>query len=414
MRESRITGSPGTSAKKLTVRLYGRGVFAKTGVRAGGSDATRYFRRKSGQLILSKLDFLNGAIGLVPPELDGYESTLDMPCFDIDPSINPDWLLAHMARPAFYLRYRGSSIGSRKAVRIDVDELLASRISVPSRAEQDRVGAALQVVREAVRSHENVLERRLIAKQAVMLDLLTHGLPRGRRRMAPLSSSWSMGRVTQNITHMPEHWELVELRTLIRDGRVESGHTPSREHPEYWHGGIPWLSLQDTDALEHNLVVTQTAEAVSQLGIDNSSARVLPVDTVVFSRTASVGLCARLGVPMATSQDFANFVCGPRLEPRYLVQVFRHMQREWRRLEEGSTHKTVYMPVFRKLKVLLPPIEEQRVIADAGEAFDIRIAMERQRLERLRSLEGNVTQALLSGQLRLPLLTSMNPVSMVR
>ena len=122
--------------------------------------------------------------------------------------------------------------------------------------------------------------------------------------------------------------------TLTKVAKLESGHTPSRDKPDYWGGDIPWLSLADTDALEA-LEVDQTSECVTSKGIANSSARVLPEDTVVFSRTATVGKATRMKRPMATSQDFANWICGPTLLPAYLVQVFRHMGREWERLQEG-------------------------------------------------------------------------------
>jgi hypothetical protein len=138
------------------------------------------------------------------------------------------------------------------------------------------------------------------------------------------------------------------------------------------------------------------------LDIENSSARILPKDTVVFLRTASVGLCARLGAPGATSQHFANFVCGPRVDPRYLVQVFRHMEREWRRLSAGSVLPDVYMPTFKRLKVLLPPRDEQDAIAEAGEAFDQRIGEEQVQLEKLRALHVALLQGLLSGQVPVP------------
>jgi type I restriction enzyme S subunit len=183
--------------------------------------------------------------------------------------------------------------------------------------------------------------------------------------------------------------------------RLESGHTPSRSRPDYWNGGIPWISLQDTDGLEE-LEISETRETVSELGIQNSSARILPKGTVVFLRTASVGLCSIMGRDMATSQHFANWVCGPKLDPHYLVQVFRHMRREWRRLQAGSVLPDVYMPVFEKLQILLPPREEQAAIAAVGEAFDRRIAAERAYLEHLQETKRGLAQALLSGRVRVP------------
>ncbi|MCK5532441.1 MAG: restriction endonuclease subunit S, partial [Halopseudomonas aestusnigri] len=80
--ESRVEGSAGDVARKITVKLWGNGVFAKN-ESIKGSENTRYYKRSAGQFIYSKLDFLNQAFGVIPEELDGYESTVDLPCFDI-------------------------------------------------------------------------------------------------------------------------------------------------------------------------------------------------------------------------------------------------------------------------------------------------------------------------------------------
>jgi type I restriction enzyme, S subunit len=104
-----------------------------------------------------------------------------------------------------------------------------------------------------------------------------------------------------------------------------------------------------------------------------------------------------MGSAMATSQDFANYVCGPGLHAPYLVQLFRSMGHEWDRLCAGTTHQTVYMPVFEALQVLLPPLAEQRRIAAAGESFDRRLTAERACLVRLEETKRTLAQALLSG-----------------
>jgi restriction endonuclease S subunit len=79
----------------------------------------------------------------------------------------------------------------------------------------------------------------------------------------------------------------------------------------------------------------------------------------MLSRTASVGFSAIMGCDMATSQDFANWVCGQRLQPEFLLLVFRAMSNEFNRLKFGSTHNTIYMPDIRSFRMALPPIEEQ-------------------------------------------------------
>ena len=81
----------------------GNGVFEKNDA-IQGSINTQYFRRKSGQFIYSKLDFLNQAFGIIPPSLDNFESTVDLPCFDFADGLNSVFLLEYVKRRDFYER----------------------------------------------------------------------------------------------------------------------------------------------------------------------------------------------------------------------------------------------------------------------------------------------------------------------
>ena len=93
---------------------------------------------------------------------------------------------------------------------------------------------------------------------------------------------------------------------LISVARLATGHTPSRGIAEYWDGDIPWISLSDIRRLDGKIAVNTEQHATAK-GISNSSAVILPKDTVCFSRTASVGFATILGREMATSQDFVNW-----------------------------------------------------------------------------------------------------------
>ena len=197
---------------------------------------------------------------------------------------------------------------------------------------------------------------------------------------------------------IPVGWELVRLTSVAR---LESGHTPSRRHPEYWDGDIPWLSLHDSSGLDV-AEIHDTAQTVGTLGLEHSSARLLPKGTVVFSRTATVGKSTVMGRDMATSQDFANYVCGSRLHNHYLVHLFRFMGPEWKRLMAGSTHNSIYMPVFQDLQILLPPICEQEAIAEAIGDADILIESLEKLLVKKRQVKQGAMQALLTGKRRLP------------
>lgn len=115
-------------------------------------------------------------------------------------------------------------------------------------------------------------------------------------------------------------------------------------------------------------MVTETSEHLSEAGIANSAAVKHPAGTVLLSRTASVGFSAVMGVDMAVSQDFMTWTCGPKLDPFYLLVALRAMQPELRRLMQGSTHKTIYMPDLHALRIPLPPLDRQREIVAQARA----------------------------------------------
>jgi type I restriction enzyme S subunit len=66
---------------------------------------------------------------------------------------------------------------------------------------------------------------------------------------------------------------------------------------------------------------------------------------------------------MATSQDFMNWVCGPALDPTYLMWALITSRQRLLALSSGSTHQTIYMRVVEQFRVLLPSIKSQRKFA---------------------------------------------------
>ncbi|WP_235367000.1 restriction endonuclease subunit S [Rhodococcus pyridinivorans] len=158
--------------------------------------------------------------------------------------------------------------------------------------------------------------------------------------------------------------------------RLESGHTPSRSKPEYWGGDVPWIGIRDATG-NHGLTISNTLQSITQEGIENSSARLLPAGTVCLSRTASVGFVVRMGVEMATSQDFVNWVCGPELSSRYLMYLLMLEQDSIRRFSYGTTHQTMYYPEAKALHVCIPTRYEQDAIAEVLGALDDKIAANR-------------------------------------
>lgn len=370
------------------------------GKEIASADVSRYKVIHPGQFAMAPMAMYYGAVG----RFHGGAPGMISPAYNVfvhEQGVDPRYLETLIRLPRMVGRYEALSQGGNlegKRKNTSFSDFGSIVVFLPPYPEQLAIAEVLQSVEAAIARKQELIGTLGETKKAVMRELLTKGTRRDNAALKPLPERWVLGRIAEGVEQIPKDWKLVRLTSVAK---LESGHTPSRTEPHYWEGDIPWISLQDADALTSN-TISDTAETIGPEGLKNSSARMLPPGTVVFQRTANVGLSSIMGRKMCTSQHFANWVCGPKLVPGYLVQVFRHMQREWLRLMAGSVLPDIYMPTFKRLQILLPPKAEQEKIADTGEAFDRRIEAEKQSLAELQNTRAALAQELLSGRLRLP------------
>lgn len=265
----------------------------------------------------------------------------------------------------------------------------------PPLDEQQRIAEVLRSVDEAIAATQAVYDAAISAQAAAFETFLQSG------NCMPGSvpaTGWTTGKI-YGVRNLPAGWQIVKL---VDVARLESGHTPDRKKPEYWtDGDVEWISLHDTQNLER-CDISQTDMRITRAGLANSSARLLPAGTVCFSRTATVGKCVIMAKSMATSQDFANFICSPKLNNRYLLHLMRWMQPVWKALASGSTHKTIYMPTFKALQIILPSRAEQDDVAATMDSFVSIAEGHAASVTRLRSMKAAVMSDLLSGKVRVP------------
>ena len=220
--ESYIPGNTGDVAQKITVKLWNKGVVEKKEVHTG-SENTLYYTRKSGQFIYSKLDFLNCAFGIVPKELDGYESTLDLPAFDIN-GINPYYLLSQVTQRRFYEHWGiMAANGGRKARRISPEDFLSFPIAFPCMEEQDKITEILVTQDKTIELKEKLIAEKQRRKKCLMQQLLT-----GKKRLPGFSGQWKKQKMSDILRERNEVNKDQNLR--ICSVAVNSGVVDQREH----------------------------------------------------------------------------------------------------------------------------------------------------------------------------------------
>ena len=174
-------------------------------------------------------------------------------------------------------------------------------------------------------------------------------------------------------------------RRLGDIGTVVGGGTPSRERAEFWRGSIRWLTPGELTGSSKKYV-SETQDCITELGLASSGARLLPQGSLLVTSRASIGSCALAGVPMATNQGFKNLVPSAEVDPSFLFYLGRTLGREMTRRASGTTFLEISGREFERITVRLPPLEEQRRIAEILDTIDETIQATERVINKLRRI----------------------------
>lgn len=335
----------------------------------------------AGQILYSKIRPYLAKVVMV--DFDGLCSA-DM--YPIESRIESRYLLRWMASPEF-TELASQSQGRTVLPKINQDALNRLPVPVPPLNEQRRIVAKIDAfmarsrrAKESLDAIPPLLER---LRQSILAAAFRGDLtadwraqnpdvepaekllerietpprpPRYASRSVAVLPGDAALSVGNPDTPTPPGWRWVPL---VDVARLESGHTPSRRQPEWWGGDVPWISLKDA-GWRHGRTIFETRETTNELGLANSAARVLPEGTVCLSRTGTIGYSTVMGRPMATSQDFANWVCTEAVNPHWLKHLFAAERHALHQFSAQTTNiATIYYPELISFHVCLPPIAEQ-------------------------------------------------------
>lgn len=149
--------------------------------------------------------------------------------------------------------------------------------------------------------------------------------------------------------------------------RVESGGTPKSSVKGYWNGGVSWATLVDLPSTDLITEIRSTRRTISDLGLRESSAKLIPKNSVVVSTRATIGRIAINRVPLATNQGFKNIVIQDhsRAIPEYVALAVTKLVPTMQAWATGGTFKEISKSRFCELEIPLPPLKvQQQVVAE--------------------------------------------------
>ena len=357
--ESRVKGGKGDVAKKLTVKLWGNGVYEKQEA-VKGSANTQYYRRKAGQFIYSKLDFLNQAFGIIPEHLDNYESTVDLPCFDASDELDVRFLLEYVQRKDFYKKYGEIADGGRKAKRIQVETFLDFPIFLPKPREQKKIADCLSSLDALIAAQADKVDALKTHKKGLMQQLFpreAETVPRLRFPEFRDAEEWSQINVS----------EFAKITTGDKDtqNKVEDGAYPF-------------------------FVRSQTVERIDSYSFDGeavlTSGDGVGVGKIYHYIVGKFDFHQRV----YCIYDFAENVSG-----KYFYLYFAaHFYNRVMQLSAKNSVDSVRMAMIADMPILVPSSDEQHKIVHCLFTIDELIAAHTEKLEALKIHKKGLMQQL--------------------
>lgn len=202
-----------------------------------------------------------------------------------------------------------------------------------------------------------------------------------KKKVIPKQASVPLGMV-----NAPSHWNVCRLGDIALT--ITGGGTPSKSHPEYWHGDIPWASVKDLKDFQY---LEGTEDHITKEGLRNSSANLIPPGRVIVCTRMGLGKAAINRVAMAINQDLKALELPEDIDPDFFLLVYKTREVKG----AGMTVAGIKQDKLLALPVAIPPKEEQsRIVAKVDELIALCDQLEQQQQDR-RKLQNALRQSTL-------------------
>ena len=250
---------------------------------------------------------------------------------------------------------------------ISKNKVLELTIPLPAISEQIKIGNTLKYLDNTITLHQRKLDQLNQLKEALLQQMFPRkGETVPKLRFAGFEGDW-------------EEHKLGELSNVVGGG------TPSTSNPEYWGGDIDWYAPAEIG--EQNYV-SKSKKTITELGLKKSSARILPVGTVLFTSRAGIGNTAILAKEATTNQGFQSIIPDQnKLDSYFIFSSTNELKRYGEVTGSGSTFVEVSGKQMSKMPIMVPVLSEQQRIGLFFKQLDETIALQQRKLDQLQNMK---------------------------
>ena len=252
----------------------------------------------------------------------------------------------------------------KSVVHLHNSDLKQVNLLYPKLEEQQKIGSFFKQLDITIALHQRKLDLLKEQKKGFLQKMFPkNGAKVPELRFAGFADDW-------------EERKLGELSNIVGGG------TPSTSNSEYWDGDIDWYAPAEIGEQRY---VSKSKKTITELGLKKSSARILPVGTVLFTSRAGIGNTAILGKEATTNQGFQSIVPNPnKLDSYFIYSRTNELKRYGEVTGAGSTFVEVSGKQMSKMSIMVPELSEQKKIGSFFEQLDNTIALHQRKLDLLK------------------------------
>jgi len=348
-----------------------------------GKDAPSRAKRVIHQddVIMSTVRPYLKAFALVPENYNGQICSTGFAVLSSKNSIFPRYLFYTLFTKTVIDQCNKMMMGGQYPA-LNQSQVAKIEIPLPPLPEQKKIAEVLGTVDKALEKVNEVIEKTQRLKRGLMQRLLTEGIGHSEFKETEI------GRI-------PKEWEIIKLGDISLD--LIGGGTPSTSKPTYWDGDIAWMTSAHINGRE----ISSGQRYITKEGLENSATNLIPKGNLLIASRVGIGKVAINKIDIAISQDLTGVVINKeKAIPDFLYWIFVNNEKKLKSLAQGSTIKGVLREDLGNLNLPIPPMAEQRKIAEVLGAVDERLNMLRKRKERLERIKKGLMEELLTGKRR--------------
>lgn len=268
--------------------------------------------------------------------------------------------------------------------RIKWKQLRDFEVFLPSKDEQQRIVKTVWRIQQNQEQIEHLLKITEKLKRGMVRALLTKGIGHTKFKKT-------------QIGEMPEEWDTVFVSNK-KYFELKTGGTPSTSKPEYWKGGIPWLTSGELNRKR----IEYTDKEISKEGLDNSNATYIPINSTLIALAGQGKTRGTVGInkiKLTTNQSVAAIIPINGYDSYFLYHLLDNQYEYLRRISGGTGRAGLSLKILSEIELPLPDLNEQKRIADILERFDLAMRNIKEHYSKLGILRNNLTNDFLSGKI---------------